>query len=208
MKPPKLQPALLGGLFIGVLSALPFVNVANCCCLWLVTGGLLAAYVMQQNHRWPVSLGDGAAVGFVAGLIGFGVMLVASFPIEMIAGPYTRGLSQGMFGRPNNVSPEVRDMLQSVPPALVAAIGGAIFLVVGSLASTVGGIIGAALFRRSLPPVPPDAPMPAGWAGPPGGVTPDLPPLPPNPPPDPPVVDAVIVDEPVPREPGSNEASS
>jgi hypothetical protein len=40
----KLQPALIGGLVTGVLSALPFVNILNaCCCLWVVTGGVVAA---------------------------------------------------------------------------------------------------------------------------------------------------------------------
>ena len=28
--PARLQPAFFGGLFIGVLSALPFINVGNC----------------------------------------------------------------------------------------------------------------------------------------------------------------------------------
>ena len=35
-----LQPALYGGLFIGVLSALPVVNIGNCCCLWFAGGGV------------------------------------------------------------------------------------------------------------------------------------------------------------------------
>ena len=48
------MPALLGGLFIGVLSALPVVQICNCCCLWIIGGGLLAAYLQQQNQ--PVSL--------------------------------------------------------------------------------------------------------------------------------------------------------
>ena len=47
----RLQPAFYGGLFIGVLSALPLVNAGNCCCcLWVVAGGVLAAYLRQQNH--------------------------------------------------------------------------------------------------------------------------------------------------------------
>ena len=37
---PKLQPALYGGLFIGVLSALPLINIGNCCCLWVIGGGV------------------------------------------------------------------------------------------------------------------------------------------------------------------------
>jgi hypothetical protein len=40
----RLQPALWGGVFIGVLSALPLVNLGNCCCcLWVLVGGGLAA---------------------------------------------------------------------------------------------------------------------------------------------------------------------
>ena len=39
----RLQPALLGGVVIGVLSALPVINVANCCCAWILFGGALAA---------------------------------------------------------------------------------------------------------------------------------------------------------------------
>jgi hypothetical protein len=46
---PKLQPALFGGLFIGVLSALPIINIANCCCLWVIGGGVLATYLMQLS---------------------------------------------------------------------------------------------------------------------------------------------------------------
>ena len=39
MTPAKLQPALLGGVTIGVLSALPVINLANCCCAWILFGG-------------------------------------------------------------------------------------------------------------------------------------------------------------------------
>ena len=49
------QAVLLGGLFIGVLSALPFVNAANCCCLWIIGGGAIAAFLAQQDD--PQSLG-------------------------------------------------------------------------------------------------------------------------------------------------------
>jgi len=46
----KLQPALLGGLFIGVLSTLPYVSRLNgCCCLWVITGGVLAIAVIVDS---------------------------------------------------------------------------------------------------------------------------------------------------------------
>ena len=64
------MPALLGGLFIGVLSALPVVQICNCCCLWIIGGGLLAAYLQQQNQPVSLTLAQGARIGLLAGLIG------------------------------------------------------------------------------------------------------------------------------------------
>ncbi len=41
--PSKMQPALIGGVILGVLSAVPFVNALNClCCLWVIAGGVVA----------------------------------------------------------------------------------------------------------------------------------------------------------------------
>src|SRR3712207_3305780 len=93
MSAPKLLPALLGGLFIGVLSSLPIVKIGNvCCCLWVISGGVLAAWVMQQNTTRPVTPGEGALVGLLAGLVGAAVWIVwgviallafASSPFDM-----------------------------------------------------------------------------------------------------------------------------
>ena len=52
----RLQPALLGGVFIGVLSTLPIINIGNlCCCRWVISGGALAAYLLQQNQPEPIT---------------------------------------------------------------------------------------------------------------------------------------------------------
>ena len=68
MTPSKTQPALLGGLFIGVLSALPVVNLGNCCCcLWVVCGGALAAWLLQQNEPAPMATGDALLAGLLGG---------------------------------------------------------------------------------------------------------------------------------------------
>ena len=39
----KLKPALIGGVILGILSALPAVN--TCCCIWALVGGLIAANI-------------------------------------------------------------------------------------------------------------------------------------------------------------------
>ena len=53
-----LMPAVWGGFFIGVLSALPIVGAANlCCCLWVICGGMVAAYLLSRctERRSPVT---------------------------------------------------------------------------------------------------------------------------------------------------------
>ena len=172
--PPKLHPALLGGLFIGVVSALPYIKGANsCCCLWLAVGGVLAAWVMQQNHPRPVSNADGATVGLLAGLFGFVIMLAVSIPISLLTGPDT-AFSSGML-ETDGMSPEVRDLVRNVPPAAFAVVGGLLFLVIGAIVSTVGGSLGAALFRGRVEVPHADAPMPAGWEAPAPPVPPPVP---------------------------------
>ena len=66
------QPALLGGLFIGVLSALPFVNGANAAAAsGSSSGGLLAAYLQQQESAArPIDGRCGRLGGLLAGAIG------------------------------------------------------------------------------------------------------------------------------------------
>jgi hypothetical protein len=168
MAPPKFQPALLGGLFAGILSALPFVNIANCCCLWVIAGGVIAAYVMQQNHPSPISIGDGAAVGFLAGVIGAIVAAAVSLPINMFLTPMLPGLSDSMWHSRRDMPPEVRDVMKQIPPWTLAVIGGAIFIVIELIFSTLGGLFGALIFRKptppSEPPLPPRPPVipPAG----------------------------------------------
>ena len=67
----KYQPALLGGLFIGVLSSLPIVSSLNyCCCLWVIGGGVLVTYLQQQATPTPVATGDAAISGLIAGALG------------------------------------------------------------------------------------------------------------------------------------------
>jgi hypothetical protein len=162
MAAPKLQPALLGGLFAGVLSALPFVNMANCCCLWMIAGGVIAAYVMQINHPLPVTIGTAATVGFLAGLIGAIVTFALDIPIRTFVMPLVPQLG-GWHAR-RDVPPEVRDALRNISPQLIAVIGGLIFACFELFFSTLGGMVGALVFRKptppSTPPMQPPSPPP------------------------------------------------
>ena len=156
MTPPKLMPALLGGAFIGVLSALPLVNVANCCCLWLVAGGALAAYVMQQNHPAPIRAGDGAAVGFLAGVVGAFAYVVVAAPINLVMAPMAEAMRDRMLQGAEEMPGEVRDAITRFGSGGAGlAFGFVMSLFLGMVFSTLGGLLGAVLFKKAGPPAPP-----------------------------------------------------
>src|SRR5262245_31621605 len=55
------RPALTGGVFLGLLSSLPFVSAGNCiCCMWIIGGGAIAtALLARQQPGRLLSYGDG-----------------------------------------------------------------------------------------------------------------------------------------------------
>ena len=155
------QPALIGGLVMGVLSALPLVAAGNlCCCLWVVGGGLVAAYVFQQNQAAPITPGDGALVGLLAGLIGAVVQVLLSIPISIMIGPMEREVMQRLIEMVGTLPPEMRDTLerygrgeQSGVLLIVSRIVAFMFwLFIGAIFSTLGGLLGSAIFRKQTPP--------------------------------------------------------
>jgi Family of unknown function (DUF5518) len=159
------QPALIGGVVMGVLSALPIVSVGNaCCCLWVVSGGIIAAYMLQQNQTIPITPGDGALVGLLAGLFGALVQAVLSVPITLVVGPMERELVQRILDMAGNIPPDLRDALERYsrdggrfgPMMLVGRMIAFMFWVcVGAVFSTLGGLLGAAMFRKPGPPPSP-----------------------------------------------------
>ena len=114
MTPAKLQPALLGGVAIGVLSALPVINLANCCCAWILFGGGLAAYLMQQNYPGRISVGDGAIVGLLAGLIGALIWAIIAIPVNLALGPFQAQMMQRALENAQDLPPELRALMEGM----------------------------------------------------------------------------------------------
>jgi uncharacterized protein YqgC (DUF456 family) len=167
----KFQPALYGGLLLGVLSALPIISLGNvCCCLWVLAGGAMAAYLLQANQADPITPGDGALVGLLAGAIGAVVQLFVSIPVGLVMGPIQGRIVERVFENardmPENMRP-IMDALRHGGFSVIGAIlGFFVFLCIALVFSTVGGLIGAAMFRKKLPIGPPDLPPPPGYEGP------------------------------------------
>jgi hypothetical protein len=169
MAPPKLQPALLGGLLAGVLSTLPYVNIANCCCLWLISGGVMAAYLMQLNHPLPITVGNGAVVGFLAGIAGALISLLLNIPMQAFVLSHLPQYGAFMGTPRHDMPPEVRETLRHISPRMITLISGVFFFIVALIFSTLGGLFGALVFRKAAPPSgPPPSPSHPPVIPPPG----------------------------------------
>lgn len=159
----RLQPAFWGGLFIGVLSALPIVQVGNCCCcLWIVTGGVLAAYLRQQQTPYAIQASEGALVGLMSGLIGGVLTVIISIPMHAITGPLQQSMMDWVLSRNPDMPAEFRDAIQRAsgdalnPLSLTLSL--VYYLVVGVVFGMLGGLLGAAVFKKNAPPPPPPPP--------------------------------------------------
>ncbi len=159
MKPNSmLAAALWGGATMGVLSALPFINVANCCCIWVISGGMVAAYVFQSNAPPGVviSSGEGAMCGLIAGVFGAVLFTLISLPINLLLGPVQQRFVQQFVESSQDVPEEMRSLISNMGgttgTVLKAAFGFLFMLLAGAIFSTLGGLLGAVLFKRKLPP--------------------------------------------------------
>ena len=153
---PKLQPALFGGLFIGVLSALPLINIGNCCCLWVIGGGVLATYLMQQNHPYPIAAADGALVGLLAGLMGGILGTLLAIPIDMMMGPVHKQVLDRFLANNQEIPEETRRMIETMNVGAVAIAFKLVFsTLIGAVFGMLGGLLGVALFKKKDVPPPP-----------------------------------------------------
>lgn len=161
----KLKPALIGGGALGLLLVLttlvsaipvPFVSLAGCCnCLWPVLFGILTTKLYVGNSTNPASVGDGAVLGGLTGIVGGIIYLVISLPITF----FLIGVEA--------LEAQIRQINPTFP------LSGGVLLVVGSLLVTVifvilaliGGIIGVPIFEKRKPEMM-QPPPPQNFGGP------------------------------------------
>jgi hypothetical protein len=152
----RYQPALLGGLFIGVLSSLPFINIANCCCLWVICGGVLVTFLQQQRTPEPVATSEAMLGGVLAGIIGSLIYVAVSAATLSVIGP----VWQEPLRRAMEQNPEITPELQAFITRLMSGSGmvllQALFtLPIYSVFAMLGSLLGVAFFRKKAAPQPP-----------------------------------------------------
>lgn len=187
-KPSKLQPALLGGLVLGLGSVIPGLSYGNlCCCGWaLVAGALAANLLIRRSPVFPIKSGDGAAAGALAGVAGSFINLVIGVPLTLLQ--WNNVVSQVEQRAETSSDPASREAVRQIlsvmqsHPVLIALGIWLIFAIVGIGVAAIGGVIGVAMFeKRKGQQYPPQAPPPAAGF-PPGYAPPGPPPGGPPPP--------------------------
>ena len=142
----KLKPALLGGLVVGLLSSIPFINY--CCCIWAIGGGGLACYLYMKSSPTPIGPGDGAVLGALAGVVGAVLYLVIGVPIAYFL---SAAQMEEAFRQANINLPFTGPLLFIVS----GLIGSLILLVL----SVIGGLIAVPIFEKRKGAVPPPPPQ-------------------------------------------------
>ncbi len=138
---------------MGVLSALPIISAANCCCLWVMGGGVVTAYLLQQGQPGPIDLGEATLMGGLSGVVGAFVFALVSIPVQFVTRPAQEQLVDLLRGNAE-VPPEVVEVIEELSSGGVATIlfGFVFMLIVGVIFATLGGLIGGLIFRRNRTP--------------------------------------------------------
>lgn len=151
-KPSMLVPALIGGVVAGILSGVPLLNCL--CCLWIMGGAMLSAYLLSKNSSVALSSGDGAIVGVFAGIVAAVVQAIINIPLYALNREFiykfVEKFSEYAEEMPSGFESLLEKGAVGVSPVafmLNLVISAVIFAALGAL----GGIIGISLFRKKTP---------------------------------------------------------
>ena len=163
--PDMLKPTLIAGLLFGVLGAVPVVNWINCaCCALIVACGVFASYLYSGECRRQGAEfrpGNGALVGLVAGAFYAMASTLVGAIFRMLIGDRVAKMALEWIRNMPNLPAENRDMIEKFLEqagafgVLQLVLGFVLTLVVAAIFSTLGGLLGGALFKVAPPPAPP-----------------------------------------------------
>lgn len=165
--PSMLKATLIGGAVFGVIAGLPYIGAINCaCCALVVAGGFLAAFLYSKECSGAgveFKPGNGALVGLVAGLfyalaasvVGGMINLVKPTDPEQIV-----EMIEQMGLPPENIDAAIKiaEMFSGVTGIVFLFL---FWLLAAAFFSTIGGLIGGAVFKVAPPPAPPAAQTPS-----------------------------------------------
>src|SRR5437762_9257994 len=146
----KMKPAIIGGIVVGLLSAIPFVNLVNiCCCFWALLGGAIATNLYVRASPTPVKPGDGAVLGLMAGVVGALIYIVIGIPLGILMGATMMSLISNFM---ESVDPRQAELMRAQMQAghstvtnIIQGLFSAFFLLIFS---TLVGLLAFPIFKR------------------------------------------------------------
>jgi hypothetical protein len=170
-KPSKLVPVLIGGAAIAAVSALPVISMLNIlCCSGVMIGAVLGVWFYKKNFpaSIPFSVGDGAIIGTLSGMVGGALLAVISsltlgiFSAEFqnrIETEIERALQQSSFQDPATAD-QVRELLTQLAasPFILFLVLLIALMIIFTLFGLFGGLIGGGIFKTRTLPMPPQTP--------------------------------------------------
>jgi hypothetical protein len=171
-KPNKMLSALYGGLIMGVISGVPFLNFVNCCCCaGIMLGGFLAVFFYKNDIKPdmpPLTSNDALAVGALAGVFGAVVSSVlegaALLAFGNLTGKTIADLITEIYGRAgilDQLPPQALDQLHALELMKFTPLMVLRAFILHPLFGLIGGLIGYAVFKpKQIPLQPPAVPMP------------------------------------------------
>ena len=162
--PSMLKATLIGGAVAGFAASIPFVDVLNClCCSLVIAGGFLAAFLYSKDcARAGAEFrpGSGALVGLVAGLF-YALASTAGGAVRRLISPQEaqEAVDQMLEQLEGKELPsEVVDSIARFVELFASWSGLFILfwltLLIAAVFSTVGGLIGGAVFKTERRPTP------------------------------------------------------
>src|SRR6185503_3240643 len=145
-----LRPAITGGLFLGILSTVPYLNLG--CCLWLLAGGAMAAFLVNQQNPGKLKLGDGALAGILSGVVGTIISTVIMIPIQTAM--YTPAMIAQMREQfkqlelPPDFMKQMEPMFTPGFSSMRLVAWAISFSILGGLFAMIGGILMVAALKR------------------------------------------------------------
>ncbi len=159
-KPGKLIPALAGGAFIAFFSRTPLLNLGNClCCLWVVLGGFLAAWMFRRSlpPGGNLTSSEGALTGFLAGAFGalFGGFLQYFF--ALIGLDFSTHMLDELLNNMKDMPEELTDSMEMIRSAgefspFMVVLGLISSFIINSIFATSGGLIAASILKKQPAP--------------------------------------------------------
>ncbi len=145
-RPGMLVPALVGGVVAGVISAIPFFKCL--CCLWIIGGAMLAAYLLSKDSPVALTGGDGAIVGIFAGIVAAVVHAFVNIPFQSFNREFLDEVRNWITGYMEEVPSGWENLFEGGFSIGLFFAGLVVSAMIFAAFGALGGIIGISLFGK------------------------------------------------------------